>query len=426
MKKLFEKLIQLKAKQVIKKFKPRIVAITGSVGKTSTKNAIAAVLKTKFSVRVAEENYNNEFGVPFAILGAKSPGRSPLGWLKLLLKTEKFFPEILVLEFGADQPGDISALCDLAAPEIGVVTAITPVHVENYGSDIDGLVAEKRVLIERLKANGLAVLNGDDDRVRGMAMKSQAPILTYGVNSSDVQASNFAIETLKDFSFEHGETFATLGFHVRAKDQDFDAALKNALSRTQVLSALAAIAVGQYLGLTSEEMLKGLLTLEPVKGRLNPVLGIKGSLILDDSYNAAPASTSAALQVLSAFKPSENRRRIAVLGDMGELGIHSEAEHRNLGLQAAGAGIDLLYCVGEKSRDTARGALEAGMNQNQVREFSNSIDAGRHLDQEIKQGDIVLIKGSQSARMEKVVKDIMAEPLRAGELLVRQYGKWVE
>jgi UDP-N-acetylmuramoyl-tripeptide--D-alanyl-D-alanine ligase len=110
---------------------------------------------------------------------------------------------------------------------------------------------------------------------------------------------------------------------------------------------------------------------------------------------------------------------------MGELGTHSEAEHRSIGLQVAGAGFDLLCCVGEKARDIARGALEAGMTQDQVREFATSEDAGRHLDQEVKQGDIVLVKGSQSVRMEKVVKDLMAEPLRAEELLVRQYGKWL-
>lgn len=425
MKKFFEKLIQQKAKQAVRQHKPRVIAITGSVGKTSTKNAIAAVLKTKFNVRVAEENYNNEFGVPFAILGVKSPGKSIFGWLQVLLKSDKKFPQILVLEFGADKPSDISTLCTLFSPEVGVVTAITPVHVENYGSDIEKLVAEKRVLIESLPANGLAVLNGDDARVRNFAMASKAPVLTYGFSSCDIQGSEQILETREDFSFEPGETFATMRFTVRGKNDTCEIALKNILGRGQVSAALSALAVGQYFGLSFAEMAPALAELGSFPGRLNPLPGIKGSLIIDDSYNAAPASVSLALKVLASFEPCEGRRRIAVLGDMGELGSHSESEHRNVGLQAATV-CDLLICVGEKARGIANGAKEAGMDPNKVREIFSAVDAGRHMDNEVHQGDIILIKGSQSMRMEKVAKDIMAEPLRAGELLVRQYGKWLK
>lgn len=424
MRKLFEKLIQFKAKQAIRKFKPRVVVITGSVGKTSTKNAIAAVLKTKFDVRVAEENYNNEFGAPFAVLGVKSPGKSVWGWLKVFFKCEKHLPRVLVLEFGADKPGDISILCELFPPEVGVVTAITPVHVENYGSDMEKLVAEKRKLVESLSAGGLAVLNNDDERVRAFALASKAPVITFGFISADVQGSGAVIETRDDFSFEPGETFASSKFAVRSKNNSGEIVLKNALGPGQALAALAAVAVGEHFGLTFEEMSPALALLEPIAGRLRPLPGIKGSLIIDDSYNAAPASVSVALKVLAAFEPRENRRRVAVLGDMGELGTFSEAEHRNVGLQAASI-ADLLACVGEKARDIANGAREAGMEVERIREFANSVEAGRFMDSEVRQGDIILVKGSQSMRMEKVVRDIMAEPSRAAELLVRQYGKWL-
>jgi len=425
MKQLIQRLIQSKAKRAIKKFKPRIVAITGSVGKTSTKNAIAAVLKTKFDVRVAEENYNNEFGVPLAVLGEKSPGRSVLGWLKILFKSQKNFPQVLVLEFGADKPGDISTLCEMFPPEVGVVTAITSVHVENYGSDMEKLIAEKRKLVESLPANGLAVLNGDDEKVCEFFSASKAPVVTYGFNSADVRGDEVMIETRDDFSFEPGETFAFSKFTVNSKDNSGEIVLKNTLGRGQALAALAAVAVGEHFGLIFDEMFPALALLEPIAGRLRPLPGIKGSLIIDDSYNAAPTSVSLALKVLSVFEPRENRRRIAVLGDMGELGTFSEAEHRNVGLQAASV-VDLLVCVGEKARDIANGAREAGLESEKIREFVNSVEAGRFMDGEVKQGDIVLVKGSQSMRMEKVIKDIMAEPTRAGELLVRQYGKWLE
>ena len=362
MKQFIQNLIQQKARRVILKYKPRIVAITGSVGKTSTKRAVAAVLNSKFIVRTAEENYNNEFGVPLAVLGEKSPGRSVFGWLRILLKRQKDFPQILVLEFGADKPGDISALCQLFPPEVGVVTAITPVHVENYGSDIENLAAEKCKLVESLPANGLAVLNGDDDRVRNFALKSHAPVVTYGFNSANIQGGELSIKTREDFSFEPGEVFATTNFAVRTKNNVYEVQLKNALGRSQVFAALAAIAVGEHFGLASNEMVSALAAVEPVNGRLRPLSGIKGSLIIDDSYNAAPASTAAALKVLSNFEPREDRRRIAVLGNMGELGTHSEAEHRNIGLQAATV-VDLLVCVGNKAKGIAAGAREAGLDQ---------------------------------------------------------------
>lgn len=425
MKKFIQNLIQQKAARAVRRHRPRVVAITGSVGKTSTKNAIAAVLKTKFIVRAAEENYNNEFGVPLAVLGAKSPGRSIFGWLKILFKCEKNFPQVLVLEFGADKPGDIADLCQLVPPEVGVVTTITPVHVENYCSDMEKLISEKGKMIEALPANGLAVLNGDDEWVRGFAVKSRAPVVTFGFSSSDVQGSELSIQTREDFSLEPGEIFATTGFTVRSKKNIYEVKLKNALGRSQIFAALAALTVGEYFEVSAEDTLAALAEIGPEPGRLCPIPGIKGSLIIDDSYNAAPASTAAALKVLSHFEPREDRSRIAVLGDMGQLGFYSEAEHRSIGLQAA-AVADLLVCAGEKAKGIAAGAREAGMDSEKIIELPNSVEAGRFMDSQIKQGDIVLIKGSQSMRMEKVVKDLMAEPLRASELLVRQYGRWLE
>jgi UDP-N-acetylmuramoyl-tripeptide--D-alanyl-D-alanine ligase len=148
-------------------------------------------------------------------------------------------------------------------------------------------------------------------------------------------------------------------------------------------------------------------------------------LIIDSSYNAAPASMMAGLEVLQAFSPVEGAKRVAALGQMAELGPYSEQEHRMIGMYAAEVGVDLLITVGEPSRDIRRGAIEAGIPEEQTQHFDSSVDAGRWLDREINKGDIILVKGSQSVRMEKVVKDLMAEPLRAGDLLVRQSKKWM-
>lgn len=426
MKQFIQKLLINKARKVIATHKPKIVAITGSVGKTSTTNAVYAVLSKKYRVRMPRENYNNEFGVPLTILGQKSPGSSAFGWLKVLFSSVKDVPDVYVLEYGADRPGDIRFLCDIAKPDVAIMTAVTPVHAEHFGS-IEELTREKASLLEGLTADGLAVLNVDDERVRAVAEAHVGPKSTYGFSpEADVRATSYQLKTREDFSFDPGEVFAESWFHVETRENEADFLLKNAMGRSQVSSALAAIAVGAHLGLTLEEMVASLMEHQAPPGRLRPLPGIKGSLILDDSYNAAPASVIAALEVLKEFHPAENRRRIAVLGNMAELGQYSESEHRGVGMRAVETGVDLLVCVGEKAHDIAKAAKEAGMEAEHVFEFPTSRDAGRWLDGEVKKGDIVLVKGSQSMRMEFIVKELMADPASAEKLLVRQYGKWLK
>ena len=425
MKKMIQRLLSRKVQALIHKHQPRVIAVTGSVGKTSTKGAIAAVLGKKFHVRTSPENYNNEFGVPLAILGLKSPGRSVFGWLKVLFYTEKDFPDILILEFGADRPGDIRSLCDLVLPEVGVVTAISPVHVEFFGT-IEALADEKAELVRRIPGGGLVVLNADDDRVIVMRDQTKTNVLTYGTRPADIRGSEYTLTTREDFSFEPEEIFSSIAFCVHVDEEERKIVMKDMLGSQQMSAILAAITVGKYFGLSLEEIEENLKDYQLPPGRLKPIPGIKGCLILDDSYNAAPASMAAALTVLQDFHPVEHARRIAVLSDMAELGNYSQDEHRRLGFQVAAANVDLLICVGEKARDICRGAAEAGIEAEKLFEFSNIEEAGRWLDRNVHKGDIVLVKGSQGMRMEKIVKEIMAEPLRASELLVRQYGKWLE
>lgn len=425
MKKLIQFLITQKARKLLATHKPIIIAITGSVGKTSVRNAIATILSAKFTVGTPIKNYNNEFGVPLSILGVASPGKSVFGWLKILLSRPRAVPQVYVLEYGIDRPGDMAHLCDIASPHVSVLTRLSPVHAEFFASPA-ALAEEKAILLARTDADGLCVVNADDPLVMGASGHARAPLLTYGFSeSAQVRASDYQLTTRDDFFFEPGETFSTVQVAVTTPDSDtFQIELKNILGKANVSVILPAMAIGKHLGLTHEEILSKIpeITLEP--GRMNPIPGVKGSLILDASYNAAPASMAAALDVLAAFVPREGARRIAVLGHMAELGPASESEHRMLGMRAAEAGVDLLVTVGEMSRDTARGAIEAGIAQTQMQHFTDSKEAGRWLDAQVQKGDIVLVKGSQSARMERVVKDVMAEPLRARELLVRQENGW--
>ena len=426
MKHFIQKLLAKKAHRLIEHYHPQIIAITGSIGKTSTKTAIATILENRFRMRVAKYNYNNEIGVPLAILGKESPGTSLFGWLRLLCEKHTSFPDILVLEFGADHPGDIQALCKLAPPSIGVLTGISPVHVENYDS-LDQLIEEKSFLLSSLPQDGYAVLNADDEHVWSQREKASAPAMGYGFSQvADLRATGYDLQTRLDHDFDPGESFAQVVFCVESAKDKAQIVLSNTIGKPQVSAILAALAVGSHLGLSFQEMAETLQkNYGSPCGRLKPLAGIKGSLILDDTYNAAPASMLAALEALREFEPYENRRRIAVLGDMAELGALSESEHRRIGLHVFETAVDLLVCVGEKAKDMGRAAQEAGMKEEAIVYFQEAKEAGRFMDRELKQGDIILVKGSQSMRMEKVVKEIMAEPLRAEELLVRQYGKWV-
>ncbi|MFA5946877.1 MAG: Mur ligase family protein [Patescibacteria group bacterium] len=428
MKKLVQKIIAGVAKRQLAKFKPTVIAVTGSVGKTSTRSAIAIALEAKYRVRSPMKNYNNEFGLPLAILGEKSPGKDAWGWFKLWKRavTMKEMPEYLVLEYGADKPGDISYLASIAKPDIAVITAISSVHLSNYPA-IEALIEEKASLGDAVKRDGLVLLNANDEVVSLLSSRySEARVEMYGIDAGDVRAENVRIETKLEESFDPGETFAIMRATLKTKTDEMEIALKNCVSMGAMSAAVAAVAVATKLGVPLSDAVraleKGML---PINGRLNPLPGIKGALVLDDSYNAAPASVSVALDALMRFTPGEERdRRIAVLGDMAELGPRTESEHRAVGAHVARA-CDLFIAVGPGMGLAAEAAIAAGLPKDKVERFSTSVEAGRYLDANIQKGDVVLIKGSQSMRMEKAVKDIMGEPLKAPELLVRQEEYWL-
>lgn len=413
------------ARKKIAQFKPQIITVTGSVGKTSTREAIAAVLRERFQVRTPYKNYNNELGVPLAILGAQSPGRDVWGWLKLFKKARQdVTPQYLVLEYGADRPGDITYLKNIAWPNVAVITAISPVHVENYPS-FEALVEEKASLGDGVKT---VILNVDDHLVALMRTRfPEARVVTFGYSDqADIRVSDVWVEVKPDKSFEPGEEFARLRATITLKSGETgELLLRNCVANTQVHAALAGIAVGQVYGVNLQTALGGLAEqVQPVPGRLRPLAGIKGSLILDDTYNAAPASVAAGLRALRAFKPGERQdRRIAVLGDMAELGALTEGEHRAVGRLAAEE-ADVLVGVGSKMNFALEEARALGLGDGQLFWCADSEEAGRFMDRFIQAGDVVLVKGSQSMRMEKVVEAIMAEPQLAQELLVRQEEAW--
>jgi UDP-N-acetylmuramoyl-tripeptide--D-alanyl-D-alanine ligase len=412
--------LRILAQATLWRYKPCIIGVTGSVGKTSTKEAIFTVLRRKFTVRRNIKNYNNELGVPLTILDEETGGRSFWHWLKVFLVGffgifyTKNYPEVLVLEMGADRIGDISYLTSFVKCYIGVVTAIgeIPVHVEFFQS-VSQVAREKSNLVRSLDKDGWAVLNFDDERVRIMANQTRARIFSYGFSENvDLRASNF-----EQYTEDPNEV--VMSFKVDYGGNTVPIRLRNILGRQQVYAVLAAVAVGLISKINLVEITQALKDYQPLPGRLRFIKGIKNSLILDDTYNASPSAMLAALDVLRVIPG----RKIAALGDMLELGAFTEEAHRQVGAEVAKT-ADMLLAVGERAIFLADEARINGMSADKVSYFASSQGAGRFLQDSIREGDIILVKGSQGVRMEKIVKEIMAEPERAEELLVRQEAEW--
>ena len=446
-KSILQKILAVLARATIWKYKPLIIGITGSVGKTSTREAIFAVLKKKYKVRTAEKNYNNEIGLPLAILGIPHHGRNIFRWAYSLIRANKRivwyvpYPEILVLEYGVDHPNDMDYLLSIAKPNIVVVTAIgdIPVHVEFFENPED-LIKEKAKLVEVLPSDGYAILNHDDYAIYDMKEKTCARVLTYGTEEhADLKITNYKpdarrgrvptetseLQIIKDEKL--GDIPDGISFKLEYGGNVVPIRLHNTFGMPQAYSVTAAVAVGLVMKMNLVEISEALKDYAPPAGRLRLLKGIKNSFILDDTYNASPEAMRAALDTLKSLP---GKRKIAVLGDMLEIGRYTEQAHRAIGDRSAEF-VDLLFCVGPRAKFIADEALTRGVERNarqlepkQVFKFDDALSAGRALDPIIQEGDIILVKGSQAMRMEKAVEEIMAHPERAEELLVRQDEYW--
>ena len=414
------------AKDVLNKYHPDIFGITGSIGKSSTKEAIACVLGSRFKVRANYKNYNNEIGVPLTILGVnKSPGRSLFGWLSVFMKglgliwLKNDYPDILVLEMGADKPGDIQYLIELAPCKVGVLTYISLAHTELFKT-LKRIAQEKRIIISHLKRDGFAILNFDSPLVMENANVTKAEKITYGFrDGADLQATDVNVITNPDSIVPAG-----LNFKVNYKGNIVPVFLSGFVSRSAIPAALAGLAGGLINGINLVEGAEALRNLLPMPGHMRPIAGIKNTLLIDDTYNSSPEPTRTALETLAEINLKIGAQRYAVLADMLELGAETQNAHREIGLRVAELGIDFLITVGEASKHTALSAREAGLVEHRIASFADSITAGKFLQEKLHEGDVVLVKGSQSMRMEKIVKEVMAEPELAKDLLARQGEEW--
>lgn len=432
------------AKKTLLQERPLVIAVTGSVGKSSTKETIGAALRTDdpaSRVRVSRKNYNNELGLPLTVFGADAPGRSFAAWLGLLWKAwmissgfRKTGIRTFVLELGADKPGDLAYLTSIAPPDVAVVTAVTPedpamapVHSANYPS-IDALAEEKATLVRTVRSGGSVVLNADDRRVFAMRHLTHEHVITFGESEgADVRliGSRIVVE-----AGQYGNVPKGLEVTVESFNRQRVLFIPGVFGKPIAYAVAASIGVAAALDLGLDAVERIPTHFSPLPGRTRIIPGIKYATLFDDSYNASPVAVLSALRDLSGVALQPGQRRAACLGEMRELGEPSEMLHRMVGAEAAKLGVDLLVCCGTFSRAMADGARSAGMAEDRVKIFDDTPEAGLFLQHWMKPGDIVLAKASEGridtkgVRMERVIKELMADPMQAGELLVRQEAAW--
>ncbi len=352
-----------------------VVAITGSNGKTSTKDMTASVLGQRFNTLSTAGNLNNDIGVPLTLLRL-SPDH-----------------QAAVVEMGMNHPGEIRRLSAICRPNIGMITNIAPAHLEGLGG-IEAVAAAKGELLENITPDGVAVLNADN--VHGMRLKDQATgrVLLFGLgDAADVRA---------DKIIQHEDGIA---FNLHLPDAEISVKL-HVHGRFMVYNALAAAAAGNLLGVSAAEIKDGLAAFKPVKGRMSICRTDRGVSVVDDSYNANPGSMEAAISVLSAM-PKQGRS-VLVAGDMRELGSAAGELHERIGRIAARSGIDRLYITGENADDMARGAIIEGMAADRIF-VGTKPDIMAELNDFLDVGDWVLVKGSRSMGMEEIVEWLLAE-----------------
>ncbi len=441
-KKILIWLLTWEARLIIRKYKPFVVAVTGSVGKTSTKDAIYDVLSNspclpgacpiRF-VRRSEKSLNSELGLPLTVIGVPNAWHSLAGWLSNvgaglgLILGKNDYPDCLVLEIGADHPGDIRKVVRWLKPDIAVITRIsrTPVHVEFF-KDPEQVFEEKAALAEGLKDGGTLVVFADDDKVLGLAERVKdrnVSVVSYGFDEkAAVKASNVRVVYEGSSTPDPVGSPIGMSFDLNIDGSIVPVTVEGIVGQAHVYSLLAAAAVGKARGIAVDAIVGALSAYQAPKGRLNIIHGLHGSTLIDDTYNSSPDAASAALETLKGI--DMNGSKIALLGDMMELGKYSAEEHRRIGREAVGI-VSQLITVGPRSRMTASEAVEAGMPAERVRSFDSASEAAAYAATIAKVGDLILVKGSQSVRMERVVAALLREPEKAPSLLVRQEKEWL-
>jgi UDP-N-acetylmuramoyl-tripeptide--D-alanyl-D-alanine ligase len=363
--------LQQLAHHVRQKWGKTVIAVTGSTGKTTTKEILSALLQPRFQVFRSFGNLNNDYGLPLSILRLRE------------------IHELAVLEIGMSRAGEIQRLCGVAEPNIGIVTNVRPVHLENFKS-LQGIASAKRELIETLPPDGIAVLNNDDVQVRKFGRSFPGKVITFGVEApATYRVIEIRFQGLdgSEFRLDYRSTGHLLKLPL--------------IGEHNIHNCLPAIAVAHHLGLGFETIDQSLRQLKPVAGRGDVLHFREGFSVLDDSYNSNPAALEAIIRFVK--KISGYRRKILVAGEMLELGASAEQFHRNCGRLAAAARIDWIVGVRGLGASFCEAAREAGRSPADTPFFEDSESAGEWLTPQVAGGDLIVVKGSRGVKTEKVI-----------------------
>lgn len=396
-----------------------VVAVAGSVGKTSTRAAIATVLRHKYVIQsISHPGYNSEIGLPLSVFDFPAPKwlLNPFAWIWLWARSERIIrgsyrPEVLVLELGTDHPGEMARFVRYLTPDIAVITAITPEHMENFAG-LDAVAAEELLLASAAKH---LVVNIDElpTSYRRTYVDPHPRHYSYGLaTSADYRAKIRSADPISGSTVEFAK-------HKSAVLEDLHLSV---YGTPAVKAALAGYAVADLLHCTKLQVQKGLARIRPVHGRMQVMPGINGSTLIDDTYNSSPAAAVAALEALTRMQPIG--RRIAVLGSMNELGEHSPAYHAEVG--AAAAGVDMLVTIGDLASDyLAPAAIGAGLDPTAVKTADSPYAAGEFLRLLIAPGDLILFKGSQNGVFAEEAVKLLLRDAKDASKLVRQSPSWL-
>ncbi len=400
--------ITLIARFIILRHRPKIVAITCTVGTTTTKDMIAAVLSTRFSVRHNIKSYNSEMGMALTIIGTEAPaqfdvrGWAYVAWRGLVALFRRAYPTWLVLEIGVDKPGDMDVIAGWLKPRIVVITAFgeVPAHVENFDS-AEQVMFEKSKIVNYIERGGALFLNADDSNVMKLKAKSTCKVYTYGIRAeADINATH-AHCVYNEINVHRPVT--GINFKMNFEGHSIPFTMPGILGDGYVYPVMAAVMVGVSLGIPAVESAQALGEYKPAPQRMNLISGRNNSVVIDDTYNASPLSMQSALATLR--KVEVRGLKIAVIGDMLEIGRYSHSAHKQLGELIAGVPVDFLVTVGIRAEIVAESAYLAKLHKSKIRCFKsaeNAMDEVQKL-QKKEKGSIILIKGSRAMSMEKIV-----------------------
>src|SRR3989344_5598012 len=423
-KQLTKKIFRWEARAVLRRYKPKIIAVTGSVGKSLSKEAIYLVLSKKFFVRKSEKSFTAELGVALTIIGCPNGTGRALDWFRnlllglRLLLWKRPYPEYLILEIDGDKPRDLLGVSSFIHPDILVMTATgeVPSHIESFRS-MESFLFEKRAIINAVKRDGVIIYNMDDSVTSNLLQNVETKKISCGVGNG---ADFFG--TAPEIIYSEKRIPTGMNFDISSDGETHKINILSSIGIQNEYAGLLAFAVGVQLGIQKSQITTSLDKFTALAGRMNIVEGIKSSTIIDDSYNSSPIALEQAISVFVELK--SKGKKIVVVGDMLELGKYSVDEHRKVAGLLNGK-IQKLICVGIRARKISGELLNLGFNESNILSFDTAEEAGKELQQMLQDNDLVLVKGSQAMRMERVVEEVMAKPQDRKRVLVRQEEEWL-